>query len=293
MGMEYYVQFQKLCQIEARRYILIVGVVAVTYLMLQTFMLPYGNALKYLIPDNEGFLSVRSGFSSSQSSVKAEKEDEVNSLRVVGVVKVDDDNNDDEFVESDNGSKEMNSIVQDIVASEGNSWDKPIVVDKPSGLEFVDDMKGNSGKDEQLMGLEHQILLDSNLELNRSSSLDGNGNENVESWNRANLEQPENLRKLPDIDLAVRKNDSEAKGARRRKKVRPGMPPISVTPIAKMNRILARHLAFSRKMKPQWSSLHDRDKDIFDAKLKIINSAVSDVDKELYAPVFRNVSTFM
>lgn len=302
MDMEYSVQFLKLCQIEARRYIFIVGVVAVTYLMLQSFMLPYGSALKSLMPDHDFFLSVNSGYASSQLSVKLEG-GEVNPSNLVGVIKLDEQIYDDGVVWSDNASKKIDRVIQDIVTSEGNSRDEPLRFDKLSSLKFVDDFGENSsmvklddvGKSEQIVELGRQFLNDSSLELNESTNFDGNENENenVEVWNHANLVKPEYVSELPDSDLAVSRNDLEVLGTHRRKKVRPGMPPISVTPIDKMNRILARHLASSRKMKPQWSSLNDRDKEIFDAKLKIMNSSVSVVDKELYAPVFRNVSMFM
>ncbi|XP_021741454.1 probable glycosyltransferase At3g07620 isoform X2 [Chenopodium quinoa] len=285
MGMEYSAQFQKLCQIEARRSLIIVGIVAIAYVMLQFFMLPYGNAFKFLLPDNEVSLSAKSGYSSNQSSVRAEKEGEINPSSFVEVVREDDKINDDDDVnEDDNVSKEFDRTKQDIVALEGNDRDESLGLDKP--LKFLDVMEDNNSKVEadnagksEIVGLEDQNSFDSGLELNESSSF--HGNENVESWNQANHLQAENVRKLPDSDLDVPKNDSEVMSVRRRKKVRPGMPPLSVTPIVKMNQILARHLASSSKM------------EIFDAKSKIIYPTVSDVDKELHAPVFRNVSTFM
>ncbi|XP_021723582.1 uncharacterized protein LOC110690967 [Chenopodium quinoa] len=250
MGIEYSVQFQKLCQIEARRSLIIVGIVAIAYVMLQFFMLPYGNALRFLLPDNQVFLSAKSGFSSNQSLVKAEKEGEINPSSFIEAVREDDKSHDDDNVSEDelddNVSKELD------IASEANDQDESLGPDKP--LKFLDVMVDNSskveadnaGKSELIVGLEDRNSFDSGLELNESSSF--HGNENVESWNQANHIQPENVKKLPDSDLAVPKNDSEVMSVRQRKKARPGMPPLSVTPIVKMNQILARHLASSSKM---------------------------------------------
>ncbi|KMT03158.1 hypothetical protein BVRB_8g197120 [Beta vulgaris subsp. vulgaris] len=287
--MEYSVQFQKLCQIEAKRFVLILGFVAITCLMLQSFMLPYGNALKSLLPDNEVVLSVDSGFSSSQLLVKSEKEDGINPSNLVGVVKQDNHRIDDGFLESGNASREIDRSIQD----------EPLGFDRLSGQKFVGDIQKNSsgvelnhvGKIEHIVGSEHQILHESSLELNESSS--SNGNKNVEIWNQEDLVLPVNENKFQDATGLALLRKSGAMGTRRSKKVKPGMPPISVVPIDRMNRILARHLASSIRMKPQRSSLDDRDKEIYDAKLKIINSTVADVDKELYAPVFRNVSMFL
>ncbi|XP_050367233.1 probable glycosyltransferase At5g03795 [Argentina anserina] len=50
--MECSFQFVKLCRIETRRRLLLLGVVAVTYLMFQWLLLPYENALRSLLPQD-------------------------------------------------------------------------------------------------------------------------------------------------------------------------------------------------------------------------------------------------
>nr|DAD35617.1 TPA_asm: hypothetical protein HUJ06_006257 [Nelumbo nucifera] len=75
-----------------------------------------------------------------------------------------------------------------------------------------------------------------------------------------------------------------------RKKVRSEMPPRSVTSIAEMNHLLLRSRASPRSLKPRWSSV--RDKELLSAKLQIQNAPVVRNDRELYAPLFRNVSMF-
>ncbi|XP_057545682.1 uncharacterized protein LOC130824622 [Amaranthus tricolor] len=216
--MEYYVKFQKLCQIEARRHILIVGIVAITYLMLQYFMLPYGNALKSLLPDNQVILSVKNGVSSSQLLVKSEKKSEINASSLVGVVIQGGVSIDDKFITNGNASRDVGRVMENSVTSGGES-----------GPKILDDQENRYKK-----------------KLKKSFRFDRI--ENVESWTQENVVQSENMTELPESNLTVLRNDSGVRRSRKRKKVKPGMPPISVIPIDRMNRILARHLSFSSKM---------------------------------------------
>lgn len=300
--MEYSVQFHKLCQIEARRYALILGMVAITYLMLQSVMLPYGKALKSLYAENEVLLSVKSSFPSSQLLVKSAKEGDIDTTSLAGMIKKDDQSNGEEFINNDNGSEETDISLQEIVTLEGEGQDKHIGIiedtnnnengiSAPESVDQVQETSTMLDSDniphiEEFVGLENQSSSERNLELNKSLSSDMD-------WNQTDFIIPEQVEELPLSDRAVLSNDSPVTGTRRRKKVRAGMPPISVLSIDKMNRILARHLTSSSKMKSQGLSRRGCDKEILDAKWKIINARVSNVDKELYSPVFRNVSMFM
>ncbi|CAA0829182.1 Exostosin family protein [Striga hermonthica] len=75
-----------------------------------------------------------------------------------------------------------------------------------------------------------------------------------------------------------------------KKKMRCDMPPKTVTSVEEMEKLLVRHRARSRAMRPRWSS--ERDQEILSAKQKIENAPVLKSDRELYAPLFRNVSMF-
>ncbi|XP_054787388.1 probable glycosyltransferase At3g07620 isoform X2 [Prosopis cineraria] len=75
-----------------------------------------------------------------------------------------------------------------------------------------------------------------------------------------------------------------------RRKMKCEMPPKSRTLIQEMNQILVKHRAKSRVMKPRWPSKLDRE--IQAAKLEIMHASTVAHDKELYAPLFRNVSMF-
>ncbi|XP_027173949.1 probable glycosyltransferase At5g25310 [Coffea eugenioides] len=75
-----------------------------------------------------------------------------------------------------------------------------------------------------------------------------------------------------------------------KKKMKCEMPPKTITPIPEMERLLVHRHARSRAMRPRWSS--ERDREILSAKAQIENAPVIRNDRELYAPLFRNVSTF-
>ncbi|KAK7358363.1 hypothetical protein VNO77_00290 [Canavalia gladiata] len=74
------------------------------------------------------------------------------------------------------------------------------------------------------------------------------------------------------------------------RKMRCEMPPKSRMLIQEMNRMLVRRRASSRAMRPRWSSKLDRE--IFAARLEIEHAPIVTHDKELYAPLFRNLSMF-
>ncbi|KAH0860407.1 hypothetical protein HID58_088668, partial [Brassica napus] len=80
------------------------------------------------------------------------------------------------------------------------------------------------------------------------------------------------------------------KVSKKKKKMRCDLPPKTVTTIDEMNRILTRHRRSSRAMRPRWSSR--RDEEMLAARKEIENAPVVTIDRELYPPIFRNVSMF-
>ncbi|KAF8096510.1 hypothetical protein N665_0307s0039 [Sinapis alba] len=80
------------------------------------------------------------------------------------------------------------------------------------------------------------------------------------------------------------------KMSKKKKKMRCDLPPKTVTTIDEMNRILTRHRRSSRAMRPRWSSR--RDEEMLAARKEIENAPVVTTDRELYPPIFRNVSMF-
>uniref|UniRef100_A0A1J3HWH9 Putative glycosyltransferase n=1 Tax=Noccaea caerulescens TaxID=107243 RepID=A0A1J3HWH9_NOCCA len=78
--------------------------------------------------------------------------------------------------------------------------------------------------------------------------------------------------------------------SKKKKRLRCDLPPKTVTTIDEMNQILARHRRYSRAMRPRWSSR--RDEEILAARKEIENAPVTTIERELYPPIFRNVSMF-
>lgn len=101
--MECSILFQKLCHFEKRSWLFLVGLVAVTHFLCQSLMLPYGNALWFLLPGDGLPLHVKGSFLSRSSSVKSvmisnsifvNDSDSVDTTPFVGMVK----NNDKYYV---------------------------------------------------------------------------------------------------------------------------------------------------------------------------------------------------
>ena len=67
--MKYSSKFQSVCQIDKRKWILVVVLVAVTHLFCQTLMLPYGNALHSLLSESNIQLPEKVSQSSKEPSV--------------------------------------------------------------------------------------------------------------------------------------------------------------------------------------------------------------------------------
>ncbi|KAH9608720.1 hypothetical protein KSS87_019198 [Heliosperma pusillum] len=232
--------------------------------MFQSSMLPYGNAIKSLLPDNEVLFGVKDGVLSRE-----EGGGEVDAAHVGGVIQEDSPSDGGVISRSDNGLEKSDRIIHGIVSLEGKSQEEPIEFNKAPAPEVFDNRvkngfplaSGTGGSIDQIAEKGHQISQNSSLELNGSSNF--KEEENVENWNRANLELSENVKDVPLKDFAILEDDTKVMSRRRRNK------------------------------KPQWSSPRDCDKEIIDAKFKIINAPASLADKDLYAPVFRNVSKFI
>jgi hypothetical protein len=64
-------RFYKLYQMEKRRWVFMVGVAAVTYLLFQSLLLPYENALRSLLPDGEIPVRAESSFRAVHSVAKS------------------------------------------------------------------------------------------------------------------------------------------------------------------------------------------------------------------------------
>ncbi|KAL2533145.1 Exostosin family protein [Abeliophyllum distichum] len=329
-----------LLQIEKRKLLFLVGLVALTHLFCQSLMLPYGNALVSLLPSGE-----KANKSSTQSSFKTVMhentykigistnnasllkrgvkyyrsgayvedtkgsmvKDEDRSSSIASDSEAMDNDFDFDFVEdetldndnpfqvnrdmeegfkmqrdesqkhaSTSHKKNMSSIsldantrtAQDEISTIGTPTSSPMVVSPAANLLIKPVVQTNSGsRVRRSTDFSPAVFSNKTKELS-----DGKDHSMLQ------------------INFAVPNNGTLLESKPVKRKMRCEMPPKTVMLIDEMQRLLVRHRARSRSMRPRWSS--ERDREILQAKLQIENAAVLKNDPDLYAPVFRNISMF-
>lgn len=341
---------------EIRRWVFLVVVVAVTHLLFQSLLLPYGNALRSLFPDVNVQIHERNSLFVAQSSTKSTT---FRNPLTIGALELKQGsllrNVDSSFasrrhedpnegaasekvkdpVNGNSLESDANELVVDrnvdvgLVSEDREDPDESFVSDNVEGEERISDDKAfesGVGEDPTI-----KLVVDKdsdggfvsrNHDINESSaSLNVHGQEKVpnielKSQSRDSI-VPEKVVKTdhetstsmllekktsqtpnagfrghnvsePNIFVNSR-NNSAFVGKPGRKKMKCEMPPKSVTTIDEMNQILARHRRSSRAMRPRRASV--RDQEVFSAR-SLIDKARTSNDRELYAPVFRNVSMF-
>ncbi|GFS41240.1 exostosin family protein [Actinidia rufa] len=267
-----------------------------------SLMLPYGNALLSLLPEDDrqihankynvgGEIRHSNGPMGENRSVESDftlgKRDLENSPEHVKDTKAGDDfpsenfvDSDDDFVEDNdldydpllekaNKSMQDPSLEQISELSDGVSAENIPEADKTKGPEKVETIKTNITSSVKLVS--NGSIAIGSAALNKSSG----GAEIIV---------------LSKDESHIQLNNNSAMMGSVKKKMRCDMPPKSVMPIYEMNQLLVRHRRSSRAMRPRWSSV--RDQEIVAAKLQIENARTAKNDGELHAPLFRNVSWF-
>uniref|UniRef100_A0A5B7BN06 Exostosin GT47 domain-containing protein n=1 Tax=Davidia involucrata TaxID=16924 RepID=A0A5B7BN06_DAVIN len=359
--MEYPFQFQKLFQTPKRRWLFVLSLVAITHLLCQSLMLPYGNALLSLLPGRE--LPIREkennlSRQSSDKSVMVNASDLTDTSLFVGMVEDADNNNmggeighddgpmgkgksmENDFTLDEKGQEnnlehvEDGNVDNDFPSEKFVDMDESFASENVTHQEYISILE-NTNETRHVLSVE-KIVKPSDgvstakiLETDMSMMPDKTGTistslpsplvtsppadslnnitflKNLASdvstsihsvtFNKStvgeqiklHLEEENHL--LLQSDLANSNNDSAMLNRPLRKKMRSEMPPKSITSIYEMSHLLVRRRA-SRAMRPRWSSVSDRE--ILAAKLQIESAPIVKNDRELYAPLFRNVSTF-
>ncbi|KAL4589605.1 hypothetical protein LXL04_002513 [Taraxacum kok-saghyz] len=244
----YALPFHFVRQIDTRRWLLIVALVASIHLFCQTRMLPYGTVLLSLLPghDNTSYFTHISTFSTLKHELQ---EDNLEFEEDIELGEV--------FTEESSDQSAQNQV--------------------ESGRFVVEDL-GESRH--ELLSVDLSTNLPDTVSVNSSIS-NKEVNPNVlEAKSMAGFQ----ARILPiNEKYALFQSDDT-------KKMKCLMPPKSVMYNDQMNRLLVRHRTSSRAMRPRWSS--PRDQEILASKIQITKAPSQITDKELYAPVFRNVSMF-
>lgn len=360
--MKYSSEFQYLRQIDKRKWILVVVLVAVTHLFCQTLMLPYGNALRSLLPESKILVPEKISLSIRESSViESAKVGEslsgtlsnfddvrvlVHSLKTVDNGDVSEDGEIDESVnEGDEVKPHSNhsvvkalendsDFVEDATIENDNLFDEVVEMDEETTMQNSGNhVRGSvlQKNDESTRDLSLEQVVKPNGELSADSELNANGNivlidtKAANATNSSSVIASNHLDHFPLVTIDERNfirtasNESSTEDLTQllpnygnhslvqsnttvssngimmmnstvKKKMRCMLPPKTVTSISQMERLLVRHRARSRAMRPRWSS--ERDREILAARLQIENAPLLRNDRELYAPAFRNMSMF-
>ncbi|KAK1417352.1 hypothetical protein QVD17_26479 [Tagetes erecta] len=227
--------FQIVHQIEKRRWVLMVVLVAAIHLFFQTLMFPYGTALHSLLPghNNSSYYT--------QMSISDTLQDDHIQEHIL------------EFVDEDSETK------QELVS-----------VELSDDLENGVSINSNSSNEEQVKPEIVKVVVSA-----------------VNSFNESGVNTSRNVLQEQILPINEKYTLFQSDGI---KKMRCLMPPKSVMYIDQMERLLARNRRSSRAMRPRWYS--PRDQDILASKEQITKAPSRITDKELYAPVFRNISMF-
>ncbi|XP_031109874.1 probable glycosyltransferase At5g03795 [Ipomoea triloba] len=315
--MMYTIDFQKLCEIDRRKWILVLSLVAITHLFCQTLMLPYGDALLSLLPDNTEIIHQKVSLSFKESSLKSVSLDEpvrVDGARFANLSLL------PTGVENTDGGDDWYRVKTRVAGQIVDDGEKSssIVNEKSldNDFDFVEDATLDNDNPFEEIEADEELKVRSGINQEHGSVRPPSEDETIENSNelstvsrdplvssRSSLSNsgisPRNSSKSGEQNLSLpngrnvvllQPNMSTTTTNPGRKKMRCEMPPKSVMYISQMERLLVRHRARSRAARPRWSS--ERDKDILAAKLQIENAPLLKTDQELYAPVFRNISMF-
>ncbi|KAK2979556.1 hypothetical protein RJ640_027420 [Escallonia rubra] len=314
-SMENPIRFQKLLLTGKRRWLFLAGMVAMTHLLCQTLMLPYGNALLSLLPSGESPIDRKYSISYRKSYSKLVS---VGDIYNVGGKSGDDSSilngkdlhNDQELVENTEldaefpGEKNMDMdevyAVQD-AKGQDDEFTMEKVGETRHGLSLQqiakpsDEIAIESTNADTIEVTSTDVYLLSNVSLlENSTSSVGFSTDSPPS----KLSDGEQMRILQNDEshimlksnFATSGNGSVVMSNPVGKKMRCNMPPKSVTSFHQMDQLLARRRRSSRAMRPNWASA--RDQEILAAKLQIGSAVILKNDRELFAPLFRNVSMF-
>ncbi|KAJ4839869.1 hypothetical protein Tsubulata_903174 [Turnera subulata] len=329
-----FVELGKLCQVINRRWLVVVGVVAITHIMFQSLLLPYGNALRSMLPNSNDPMYEQGHLQTLHSSAKSliirntlavDASSSVNDSIVEGLVKDGSDVGGGGFSGHDGVVQQNSRDIEDDFALEEEDLDNPIELvmdeevdgdllpqDRTDGNVTSDGVESQESNTILRLGSETRLgvpdkNIKSNIDLPHYAIPEEDTGLVHKEFGGANTSlialpvEPQKINSATDIShlksngstsvgYTIRKNNTAIVHNSAKKKMRCEMPPKSVTSVDEMNKILARHRRSSRAMRPKWSS--PRDQEIVAARSQIENAPIVTNDRDLYAPLFRNVSKF-
>ncbi|KAF8400866.1 hypothetical protein HHK36_014169 [Tetracentron sinense] len=330
--MEYALQFQKLCQVETRRLLFVMGIVAIIVLVSQSLTLQLANVHLSLFLDHDVPILGRNNFLTGYSSPKSpmvgnfplfNASDMTDTSVFLGVVK-----NTDPF--------NMGEIIEHDIETKGNDRDPEngFALNKDRGPGNAFELDGNAfelGKDrnpDDESSSERVVDLDTNSKLeNVKNTEHGSPLENTkpEDGSFEHINKPDNAfstdtvrearttMTLEKVGIAVGKQLTEtlAKGEnpgllQSRHATSGNISAMNSNPTRKKMRSQMPPLSIMSISEMNLLLLRSRassrsmrprwssvrDQEILSAKSRILNAPIVKNDQELYASLFRNVSMF-
>ncbi|KAK4854360.1 hypothetical protein QYF36_022732 [Acer negundo] len=313
--MDMVARFQRLCHVEIRRLVVIIGMVVVVILVFQSFVLPYGKTLSVSLADKRSMaptvgnaITIINDSKSTKLDValandektKETYEDYDESLDV-------EKNLDDSFRKHKDGNLH-NGFTFEKGVSYGNSSAEGYVTStynsslksEYSHLEKVARVENSYNTTGLMSGGVQNRPGNASTELSRISSREveklGSNSRNSKSLLTANLSLVGNVKQtsqtqplnigLPQAVSTVLNDKFTIADISMFKRL-----DRKQTSVSQMNSLLLQSQVSSRSVKPRWSSVRDRE--LLSAKLEINNAPVLRDTPGLYASVFRNASVFI
>ncbi|PSS01912.1 Glycosyltransferase [Actinidia chinensis var. chinensis] len=312
-NMEIGAQFQRLCHVQMRRFLFIIGVIGSIVVLFQILVLPYKSYLSTISHATTGSALVKVEHVTLSNSSKLTSIDVVHEVVNNSLASDSEDKARDE-AEMEGMEKDYNLLSDDDgdkdssleIAGEGQSLteitsesnldlDKSLVMrnvtkidnsyDRGTGLE---DQLGPMG---QIKESDKHSMLNKSQETNTFSvpgEVQNRSGEISSAHDDTQLVETQFKRAnngLLQQDSASRSNSSLVSGNlfMNKKRIKP-------TSISQMNLLLLRSTYASKSMGPQWSS--PRDRELRFARSQIENAPIIKNDQEIYASLFRNYSMF-
>ncbi|KAB2618481.1 glycosyltransferase [Pyrus ussuriensis x Pyrus communis] len=304
-------QFPKLCNIESRsrRWLLLLGVLSVTYLAFQSLLLPYGIALRSLLPQSKDTLQVKGSVLAVHSSAKSmmvRNPLTVNTSDSIDVSMFGGEIRQGTEPTGKDVYKEIDLIDVDRNVDDDFPSENVVVINESLALVSIKNRENVTvldKADETRYGFHLEKIVLPNSEITSVGASKENSTVTAKKFDTAFPSSPVIL---PAVNLLENRSTSVGSISLKRvvvasknglvmarpgkKKMKSDLPPKSITSISEMNRILVRKRVSSDSPKPRWPSV--RDQEILAAKSRIERPPIAINDPELYAPLFRNVSMF-
>ncbi|KAF5197142.1 Xylogalacturonan beta-1,3-xylosyltransferase, partial [Thalictrum thalictroides] len=284
--------FQKLYQIETKRLILAVGILIPLIVVLLSSSLPYGGVLQSVLSFKSVMVGQRNVVLNSNSTSLSVVNDTEVVLKQESEIRVEEKDPDIDYQLEEDQTSDFES---DKTVNE--TW-------SVENVEFEDDSKSdNSISSLTPRNITNPVLVSSPMDVETHSIVSSESDEDLSKSNASTKSQNSSVgESVTDtflgiqssvqshVDL-VKSTENSSMISDNLTKAKRLVPVRSRSiSISEMNNLLHQNRLHSRAMKPRWSSV--RDQELLFVKSQIENAPIVNRDRELYAPLYRNISMF-